>query len=69
MSPHPAFGLEPRPIRTQDRSTSWSPRFGTSHRGDAEYAVLLAHCTDCPTCPEGCETGARLRRAVREARR
>ncbi|WP_274558585.1 hypothetical protein [Streptomyces spiramyceticus] len=69
MSPHTAFGLGPRPNHTHDRSDLWFPWSCTSHRGDAEYAELLDHCTHCLTCLEDdCETGAQLRRAVRKAR-
>jgi succinate dehydrogenase/fumarate reductase-like Fe-S protein len=64
-----AIDLGPRPIRILDHATRWFPRSCTSHRGDAAYKALLDHCADCSTCPEGCETGAQLRRAVREVRR
>lgn len=65
-----AVDLGPRPVKRLDYVTQWYPRACKSHTGQAEYEALLAHCANCPAClDDGCEDGARLRRAAREARR
>ncbi|MET9517050.1 hypothetical protein [Streptomyces sp. NPDC002994] len=70
LTPATAVDLGPRPVKRLDYVTEWYPRACATHVGQVEYEELLAHCADCPTCLEtGCEDGARLRRAAREARR
>ncbi|WP_267907419.1 hypothetical protein [Streptomyces sp. GMY02] len=34
----------------------------------AAYKALYDHVLECSDCPEGCAEGARLRKALREAR-
>ncbi|WP_237325683.1 hypothetical protein [Streptomyces sp. CBMAI 2042] len=43
----------------------------TSSPEDTEYRILLGHTISCPACRAGdpCDTAARLRAAVRQARR